>query len=65
MLKLLNIPVVAQTVWSGPPFFALCVYRGESAAHNGRPGPLALGRTRQVAPHFITLVMFFSEFLLQ
>lgn len=35
----------------------LCsVYRGESTAPKGQPGPLALRRTRQVAPHFFTLV---------
>lgn len=35
----------------------LCsVYRGESTASKGQPGPLALRRTRQVAPHFFTLV---------
>lgn len=35
----------------------LCsVYRGESTASKGQPGPLALRRTRQVASHFFTLV---------
>lgn len=35
----------------------LCsVYRGESTASKGQPGPLALRRTRQVAPHFFPLV---------
>ncbi|XP_030015869.1 calcium-binding mitochondrial carrier protein SCaMC-3-like isoform X2 [Sphaeramia orbicularis] len=35
-----------MAVWSGPPSL-LCVYRGESTAPKGQPGPLALGRTRQ------------------
>lgn len=39
----------------GPPFL-LFVYRGESTAPKGQLGPLALGRTRQVAPNFFTLV---------
>lgn len=39
----------------GPPFL-LFVYRGESTASKGQLGPLALGRTRQVAPNFFTLV---------
>lgn len=31
-------------MWSGPPFFALCVYREENTAPKDQPGPPALGR---------------------
>lgn len=37
----------------------LCsVHRGESTAPKGQAGPLALRRTRQVAPHLFTLVWY-------
>ncbi|GLD51136.1 solute carrier family 25 member 36-A-like protein [Lates japonicus] len=40
----------------GPNLVGVAPSRGESTVPKGQPGPLALGRTRQVAPHFFTLL---------